>query len=479
MPSNNIIPVILCGGSGTRLWPLSRRSYPKQFLSIANEENISLLQKTIQRTRKIKNIQNPILICNEEHRFIVAEQMREINIKPYAIILEPFGRNTAPAITISALKSLENGNDENLLILSADHIIEDEVRFRDCIEEALEYCLEGKIVTFGILPTNPNTGYGYIKSKNRYINSKNNASEIESFFEKPNLEKAKEFVKDKRFTWNSGMFLFKASIILKEIDKFSPEIIKCCKEAYNKNLCDLDFQRLDSKSLHLCPNISIDVAVMENTKNAIVLSMDAGWNDIGNWNSIWEISNKDKYGNVFHGDVHNIDTENCFLKSTNRLIAAIGIKNIILIETLDAILVADKNKSQEISEIVRMLDLKNINEANEHNKTYRPWGNYQSLVKDKKWQVKLINVKSGQKLSLQKHKYRSEHWVIVNGKATVQIDNKFLTLRENQSTYIPKGIKHRLSNETKKDLIIIEVQSGSYIGEDDIIRFEDNYGRIN
>ena len=478
MPSKNIIPVILCGGSGTRLWPLSRRSFPKQFLSIANKEKISLLQKTIQRTKKINNIQSPILICNEEHRFIVAEQMREINVKPQAIILEPFGRNTAPAITIAALKSLENGNNANLLILSADHKIENEQKFRDYIHEGLNYSLEGRIVTFGILPTTPNTGYGYIKSKDKFINSKRNALEVESFSEKPDLEKAKQYLKDKRFTWNSGIFLFKANVILKEINKFSPEILNSCKDSMNQKLNDLDFQRLNSKSFYDCPNISIDVSVMENTKNAVVLPIEIGWSDIGSWESVWQSSIKDKQGNVCEGNVHRIDTEDCYLKSNNRLIAAIGIKNIILIETIDAILVADKNKSQEVNQLVNTLDLKKIPQASEHNKTYRPWGNYQSLVKDKRWQVKLINVKPGQKLSLQKHKYRSEHWVVVSGEAKIQIDNKVLTLSENQSTYIPLGIKHRLSNETKKDLIIIEIQSGSYVGEDDIIRFEDNYGRI-
>ncbi|MBK16603.1 MAG: mannose-1-phosphate guanylyltransferase/mannose-6-phosphate isomerase [Prochlorococcus sp. SP3034] len=477
MSLNSIIPVILCGGSGTRLWPLSRKSFPKQFLSINSKSNRSLLQETQERIKTLNNIKKPIIICNEEHRFIVAEQMREIDIKPNTIFLEPFGRNTAAAITLAGLKSLELEDDPNLLILSSDHKIEDVEKFIEVINSGLIYSSKGKLVTFGIIPSLPETGYGYIKSKEPLIEGSGKGSDIEKFIEKPNLDLANKLISDKRYTWNSGMFLFKAKTILKEIDRFSPDILKFCKESMEDNLVDLDFQRLKKNAFYNCPDISIDIAVMEKTKIGIVLPLKAGWTDIGSWNSVWRISKKNADGNVIEGNILAKETKDCYLRSEKRLIAAIGIKDLIIVETSDAILVADKNQSQEVKNIVNLLKEKNIPEGLEHKKIYRPWGFYESIVDDSRWQVKLINVKPGEKLSLQRHHHRSEHWIVVSGTAKVEINEKEINLHENQSSYIPIGSKHRLSNPGKIPLKLIEVQSGSYLGEDDIERFEDNYGR--
>ena len=479
MQDNLIIPVILCGGQGTRLWPLSRKTFPKQFLPLNYENNNSLLQNTYKRIEKISNIQNPILICNEEHRFIVAEQMRTIGVKPNSIILEPFGRNTAPAIAIAALKSMEMGDDPNLLILSSDHAIENEKEFIKVIESGIKFSNEGDLVTFGIVPNSPETGYGYIKSKDPISNSPRLGSRIESFFEKPNKSKAEKYIEDERFTWNSGIFLFKASVILEQLNLFLPELVNLSKEALKKSIFDLDFQRLEKSSFNKCPNISIDLAVMEKTNRGFVIPLDAGWNDIGSWDAVWKISKKNKDGNFIKGNVYTINSKNCYLRSENRLIASIGINNLIVIETFDAILIANKESAQDVKNLVNELKQNNISEGIEHKKIYRPWGDYLSLINEKRWQVKLIKVKPGGKLSLQKHHHRSENWIVVKGKAKVEIDGKERVLHENQSAYLPLGCKHRLSNPGKIDLKIIEVQTGSYLGEDDIVRFEDSYGRIN
>ena len=478
MPSKPVIPILLCGGFGTRLWPLSRQSFPKQFLSLNEEEKKSFLQKTQERINNINNIKNPILICNEEHRFIVAEQMREININPNSILLEPFAKNTAPAIALAALKSLEIENDPFLLILSSDHEIKDEISFIKVIEEGIEYAEKGRLVTFGIVPNSPETGYGYIKSEEEFKSNIIKGSNIISFTEKPNRKEAEKFLKDKRFTWNSGMFLFKASKIIKEMEKFCPEILKYCKEALADNLLDLDFQRLNEKAFSKCPSISIDVAVMEKTKIGTVLPLDAGWSDVGNWDSVWQISKKDENNNVLSGNVISENSFNCYVKSEKRLVAALGLNNLIVVETGDAVLISNRDNSQEVKDIVNQLRNKGIPESQEHKKIYRPWGYYESVVDDKRWKVKLINVKSGEKLSLQMHHHRSEHWIVVNGTALVEIEDKKFILNENQSSYIPLGAKHRLSNPGKINLTLIEVQSGSYLGEDDIERFEDNYGRL-
>ena len=478
MNNISIFPVILCGGIGSRLWPLSRKSFPKQYLSINSCES-SLLQQTIERIKEIKDIKEPIIICNEEHRFLVAEQVREIGIKPETILLEPSGRNTSPAITLAALIAKKRVEDPILLVLSSDHLIKNKKKFIEVIEKGIESAIKNRLVTFGIVPTFPETGFGYIKSNRIFDDNNSEGNEILEFIEKPDLKKAEEFIKEKKYTWNSGMFVFKANTFLKELNKNYPEIIENCTESINKGKNDLDFVRLDKSSFLKCPNISIDIAVMEKTKIGTVFPMDVGWSDIGNWKSVWENSEKDIYQNVSKGKVILKNSKNSLLRSEKRLIVGIGLENIIVIETNDAVLVVNKNHTQEVKEIVEEMQLKGLKEGLIHQKIYRPWGNYNSIIQDKKWQVKLINVKPKEALSLQLHRYRSEHWVIVSGKAKVEIEDKVLFLSENQSTYIPLGAKHRLTNVGELPLAIIEVQSGSYIGEDDIVRFEDKYGRLN
>ena len=479
MQSCSIIPIILCGGSGSRLWPLSRESFPKQFLKINSQNKQTLLQNTQNRLKGLKNFGNPILICNEDHRFIVAEQMREINIVPSSILLEPIGKNTAAAITLSALTALKETSDPILLVLSSDHEIKNKEQFHKVIETGIEYVNQNKLVTFGVVPSSPETGYGYIQSEIPFNDSELVGNKITRFIEKPDLELAKELIKDRRFTWNSGIFMFKAKTIIEEIQKYSPDIYSSCREAIKKSKSDLDFQRLDKKSFMKCPNISIDIAVMEKTSKGIVVPLDAQWSDIGSWKSVWELSEKDKDLNYKEGKVILSKTKNSYLRGEDRLLVGIGLKNLIVIETNDAILIADKQHSQNIKDIVSKLKKEKIPEGQKHRKIYRPWGNYFSIAEDSNWQVKLITVKPGEKLSLQKHRHRSEHWIVVNGTASVEIEDKQFQLSSNQSTFIPKGAKHRLSNLEKNYLNIIEVQSGNYLGEDDIIRFEDKYGRSN
>ena len=472
-----VLPVILCGGEGSRLWPLSRKSFPKQFLSLNNFDNKSLLQETQQRLAGIKDLLDPLLICNSEHRFIVAEQMREINIIPKSILLEPFGRNTAPAILFSAFKSLETEDNPHLLILSADHQINKDKKFRDLIEFGKKFSNDNRLVTFGVIPRSPETGYGYIKSENPFNRKTLEGLNIAEFIEKPNINKAKEFVKDSSYTWNSGIFMFRAKTIIDEIKELSPEIFKVCEETFINSENDLEFQRLNEKSFKDCPNISIDNAVMEKTKKGIVIPLDADWSDIGSYNSLWENSDKDKNGNTIKGNVIIEKTQNCFLRSERKLLVGLGINNLVIVDTDDVTLVADKNESENIKKLVKKLQSKNISEAVSHKKVYRPWGFYLSITEGKRFQVKIIHVKPGAKLSLQMHHHRAEHWVVVKGTAEVEIENKIRILSENESTFIPLGAKHRLTNPGKIPLEIIEVQSGSYVGEDDIIRFEDLYGR--
>ncbi|WP_288239813.1 mannose-1-phosphate guanylyltransferase/mannose-6-phosphate isomerase [uncultured Prochlorococcus sp.] len=474
-----ILPVILCGGEGTRLWPLSRKSFPKQFLSINNSKDESLLQNTQKRLTGIKGLIEPILICNSEHRFIVAEQMREINVNPKSIMLEPFGRNTAPAILLAAFKSLETENNPHLLILSSDHQIKNEENFRNMIEIGKTYSSDDKLVTFGVVPRSPETGYGYIKSQKPFDLKNIKGIKISEFIEKPNLEKAKELIKIKSFTWNSGIFLFKAKTIIDETKKLSPEIFKACEKTFSNSFKDFDFQRLDEQSFEDCPNISIDNAIMENTKKGIVIPLDAEWSDMGSWKSVWENSDKDGDGNFSKGRVLSEKTYNCFLSSESKLLVSLGINNLVVIDTDDVTLVAEKNESESLKKLVKDLQVRNIKEAVSHKRVYRPWGFYLSIAEDSRFQVKIIHVKPGAKLSLQMHHHRSEHWVVVKGTAKVEINNEITFLSENESTYIPLGSKHRLTNPGKIPLEIIEIQSGSYVGEDDIVRFEDLYGRKN
>ena len=478
MSNSFIIPLILCGGSGTRLWPLSRESYPKQFLSVKKGQKFTLLQETIKRISTLKNLKQPILVCNEEHRFIVAEQMRELNIKEFIILLEPFGRNTAPAITLAALKSLELEEDPILLVLSSDHEIKENEQFLRVIDMGLKFAEMDKLVTFGVVPTSPEIGYGYIKATKPF-GDKIDGFNIERFIEKPDKETAQKLIKDNRFTWNSGIFMFKAKEIITEINKFSPEILLSCKDAISKSIFDLDFQRLDKASFEKCDDISIDIAVMEKTTRGIVIPLDVGWSDVGSWEVVWETSKKDFEGNCTQGKVVLENTKNSYIRSENRLIVGIDLNDLIVVETRDAILISDKKSSQKVKNVVNHLEKNKIPEGNTHAKVYRPWGHYLSVVEANRWQVKLIQVNPGETLSLQMHHHRSEHWIIVSGTAQVKIDNKMEILSENQSVYIPLGSKHRLSNPGKVSLKLIEVQSGSYVGEDDIVRFDDKYGRSN
>ena len=477
MNTNKILPVILCGGSGTRLWPLSRSSYPKQFLALNENSKNTFIQETYERLNGLKNLIKPLIICNEEHRFIVAEQMREKNIEPLSIFLEPFGRNTAPAITIAALRALEDGQDPNLLILSADHFIKNNEKFRKIIEKAIQYSENGAIVTFGVPPFSPEIGYGYIETEDQFEDLPNSGIPILRFVEKPDEHKAREMISTGRFLWNSGIFLSKASVITKEIKKFRPDLYKACINSFKGCQKDLNFSRLDTEPFLNCPNISFDIAVMEKTKLGMVFPMEVGWSDVGSWNSLWKESKKDKNGNSKFGNVILDKTENCFLLSSNRLIVALGIKDLIVVETNDALFVGNRESDQDVKKIVSNLKKQNIQEANFHNKGFRPWGDFLSIESGENWQVKRIEVKPKSSLSLQMHKHRAEHWIVVSGEAFVEIDDKELILLENQSTFIPLGSKHRLSNKKNKPLVIIEVQSGDYLGEDDIIRFNDKYGR--
>ncbi len=471
-------PVILSGGSGTRLWPLSRESYPKQYLKLDSSSNLSFIQKTQQRLIGLKNVENPIIICNEIQRFIVAEQMREINVKPKEIILEPEGKNTAPAIAIAALRALQENKEIILIILSSDHEIKNPESFRKTIELGIKNLDDEVLLTFGVKPTRAETGYGYIET------IKNESSTVKplpiiKFIEKPNSENAEQLIKKGTYLWNSGIFLFKARAIIKELRKFEPELISSCESSLINSKFDLDFLRLEENFFRNCPNISIDIAVMEKTRKSKVIPLDAGWNDIGNWKAFWDLEKKDKNGNITIGDVYTKKVSNSYISSENKLLVSIGIDNLVIIQTNDATLIAKKNNVQEIKDIVNQLNKEGRQEGKLHRKVFKPWGYYNLIEKNINWQIKEICLNPKSSISLQKHKYRSEHWIILVGKAKVEIEEKEIILCENQSTYIPKNTKHRLSNQEKYPLILIEVQSGEYLEEDDIVRYEDDYGRTN
>ena len=465
-------PVILSGGSGTRLWPLSRKGYPKQFLAFVDDE--TLLQKTLSRLGQSRVSNKPMVICNQDHRFIVAEQLQNENGTISAkVILEPFGRNTAPAVAIAALQALEDDENSTLLILPADHVINDVDSFKAALDIALDSASQGKMVTFGITPDSPQVGFGYIKASA----SESEALNIEAFVEKPNLETAQSYLDDGGYYWNSGMFLFRADVYLEELKKYRPDIYSSCLCTFEKRSVDLDFIRLPENEFKACPDDSIDYAVMEHTDKAVVVPLDAGWSDVGSWSAVWDVADKDENGNCSRGDVITEDTHDSLLFSEERLIASVGVSDIVVIETKDAILVADKNRVQDVKKIVNQLKMEDRPEADWHREIYRPWGCYDSIDSDERFQVKRITVKPGATLSLQKHHHRAEHWIVVSGTAEVTCGEKVFLLTENQSTYIPLGETHRLSNPGKLPLLLIEVQSGSYLGEDDIVRFEDKYGR--
>ena len=477
-----IIPIILAGGTGSRLWPLSRKSFPKQFLNLL-EDKYTMLQTTYKRIENIDGICRPIVICNEEHRFIVGHQMRAINIEPLEIILEPEGRNTAPAITIAALKVLDIFKDTNiepiLLILSSDHQIKEIDKFQLVINKSIEEALKDNLIIYGVPPTYPSTGYGYIKSNNPFNYDGIHPIKVDEFVEKPDKETAKYLIRDKKYSWNSGMFLFKANAILNEIKKFSPELVKNCEKCLEKSKEDLDFLRLEEKSFKNCENISIDILVFEKTKKAFVIPLNCGWDDIGNWESLWKISKKDINGNSLKGRVLAQETKDSIIRSEDKLVVCIGLENIIVVETKDAVLVANSKSSQNVKNMVTLMKEKGFNESENHKIVYRPWGSFLSIEDGNTWQIKKINVNPEASLSLQMHFHRSEHWVVVTGTAKVEIGNHEKIIGPNESAYIPLGVKHRLSNPTKLPLTLIEIQSGSYLGEDDIKRFEDKYGREN
>ncbi|MGR9116228.1 MAG: mannose-1-phosphate guanylyltransferase/mannose-6-phosphate isomerase [Gammaproteobacteria bacterium] len=465
-----MIPVILSGGSGTRLWPLSRGQYPKQFLPLVSEK--TMIQETMLRLNGLENLQPPIAICNEDHRFMMAEQLWEIGIKPAAIVLEPMGKNTAPAVAIAAL--LVNPDDV-LMVLPADHVIIDHDTFHKAALEADRLARQGQLVTFGVVPTEPETGYGYIKRSDTQLGA---AFAVEAFVEKPNLATAQDYLASGDYFWNSGMFVFKAGSYIEELNKFNPDILQACREALQGAQKDLDFTRLNKEAFSACPSDSIDYAVMEKTDKSVVIPLNAGWNDVGSWSALWDVTRKDYAGNAVFGDVMTIDTENSYLYSKNKLVAAIGVKDLVVVETDDALLVASKEKVQDVKEIVAELKKLRRKEADAHRKVYRPWGHYDSVDNGERHQTKRIVVKPGAKLSLQKHHHRAEHWIVVKGTALVTKGEQQILLAENESIYIPLGTVHCLENPGVIALEMVEVQSGSYLGEDDIVRFEDQYGRI-
>jgi mannose-1-phosphate guanylyltransferase len=471
----NIVPIILSGGKGTRLWPLSRSMRPKQFINLIGGE--SLFQTTINRVKCIDGITDPIVVCNEEHRFMVAEQLQELDSGHNAIILEPAGRNTAPAIASAAYKLslIDNDEDVCMLVLPADHIIEDSSALSVAVASALESAKNGRFVTFGISPDKPATGYGYLKVSNSEADSV--VKNVDAFIEKPNLATATEYVNSGNYFWNGGMFLMKVSTFLEELEAAEPEMCRAIKASVSAAQIDLDFFRLEQTEYEKSPNISVDYALMEKSSRVSMVELNAGWNDIGSWSSLWEAGAKDESGNVTKGDVMLEAVKNCYVHSESRLLSAIGVKDLIIVETHDGIMVSSKKHDQDIKQIVARLQKEGRTESELHRKAFRPWGNYDCLDKGERFQVKRIMVKPGQCTSMQKHFQRAEHWIVVSGTAEVTCGDKIFLLKENESTFIPLGAQHRLKNPGKTDLELIEVQSGAYLGEDDIVRINDEYGR--
>lgn len=469
-----IIPVVLSGGSGTRLWPMSRAALPKQLLPLVSE--LSMLQETLDRLSGWAEIEAPIVVCGNDHRFMVAEQLRELNITAKSIMLEPIGRNTAPAIAAAAM-ALADEPEALMLVLPADHVISNVDAFELAVKRATVAAGTGLLVTFGIQPNSPETGYGYIQS-GVAISSADGCFEVSRFVEKPNLETAESYIRSGDFFWNSGMFLFKPSVYLAELSKFRPQIIQQVQLAMQNSYQDLDFCRLEEKAFSASPSDSIDYAVMEQTSLAAVVPVDIGWNDVGSWTALWEVQGRDVDGNSLRGDVFALNVQDSLIRSERRVVAAIGVKDLIIVETSDAVLVAHKDCAQDVKKVVDYLKLNDRSEHELHSRVYRPWGWYESIDDGERFQVKRIMVRPGAKLSLQMHHHRAEHWVVVSGTAVVTRDDAEEVLTENQSTYIPIGVKHRLENPGRLPLHLIEVQSGGYLGEDDIVRFEDTYGRV-
>ena len=469
-----IHPVIMAGGTGSRLWPLSRQLNPKQFLKLT-DGSLSMLQSTVARLDGMK-AEKPLLICNEEHRFLAAEQMRQSGQDDVQIILEPHGRNTAPAIALAAIQLCENAGDDDplMLVLAADHLIQDTSAFQQGVSRAIPLAQRGKLVTFGIVPGHPETGYGYI---HRGAELEAGCFEVDSFVEKPDLDTAKAYLASGDYLWNSGMFMFSARAYLKELETHRPDILAACHAAIADASKDLHFTRVNADLFEQCPSESVDYAVMEKTDKAAVVALDAGWSDIGSWSALWDVSDKDEVGNSLTGDVIARDTANTLVRADSRLVATVGVDNLVIIETKDALLVAHKDKVQDVKNVVEQIRSDGRHEHMNHREVYRPWGVYDSIDNGARYQVKRITVKPGAKLSVQMHHHRAEHWIVVSGTAKVTNGDKTYLVTENQSTYIPVGQVHSLENPGVIDLELIEVQSGSYLGEDDIVRYEDRYGR--
>jgi mannose-1-phosphate guanylyltransferase len=469
---SSVLPVIMAGGSGSRLWPLSRELHPKQFLTLAGQTE-SMLQATVSRLNGLTDTL-PLIITNEAHRFIAAEQMRQLGKLHQNILLEPIARNTAPAITLAALQASRDNCDPLLLVLAADHIIQNTPAFHAAVRLAEPLAESGKLVTFGIVASKAETGYGYIK---RGACISDGAYEVAAFIEKPDKRKAEHYIASGEYDWNSGMFMFRASFFLQELEKHHPDILTACRDALMQTQNDLDFIRINTASFEACPSESIDYAVMEKTAHAVVVPLDAGWSDVGAFSSLWDVSRKDKNGNAVSGNVITHDSENCLIQAENSLVATIGLKDIVVIQTKDAVLVASRDRVQEVKKIVEQLKAEGRNEYKLHRQVYRPWGHYDSIDAGDRYQVKRISVNAGGKLSVQMHHHRAEHWVVVSGTARVTLNGKTQLLAENESIYLPIGAVHALENPGKIPLELIEIQVGAYLGEDDIVRIEDRYGR--
>ena len=476
-----LTPVVLSGGAGTRLWPLSRELYPKQLLALTGER--TMLQQTALRLSGLPAA-GPVVVCNEAHRFLVAEQLRQLRIEPRAVVLEPFGRNTAPAIALAALAALkmssaeQGSEDPDLLVLPADHVIRDVSAFQEAVRVALPAVQQGQLVAFGIVPNAPETGYGYIqRGEAGTVGGNTGVYRIARFVEKPSLQRAQQFLQSGDYLWNSGMFMFRAGRYMQELERFAPQIARVCRSAFEAAQSDLDFMRIDANIFERCPSDSIDYAVMEKTSDAVVVPLDAGWSDVGSWSALHEASDADAHGNVAHGDVISEDSEGCYLYSESRLVATVGLVNHVVVETKDAVLVAPRNRVQDVKKLVTRLKEAGRYEHSLHREVFRPWGSYDSIENGERFQVKRLKVKPGASLSLQMHHHRAEHWIVVSGTARITRGDEVFLLEENQSTYIPIGVKHRIENPGMIPLHIIEVQSGSYLAEDDIVRFDDRYGR--
>lgn len=472
-----ITPVILAGGSGTRLWPLSRSLYPKQFLQLVGEE--TLLQSTLQRLSGLEDLGPPILLCNETHRFIVAEQLRELGVQPRAIVLEPAGRNTAPALAVAAMMVCGQQEDPTLLVLPADHHIKNREGFLATVNKGAAFAEQGYLVTFGIEPDAPETGFGYIRKGATVAEDAPAVWAIDRFVEKPDLETARQYVDSGQYCWNSGMFMFKAGTLLKEIEAQAPDIVAACRQALSEGARDLDFFRLGQAAFTQCRSDSIDYAVMEKTRAGVMVALTSDWNDLGSWEALWQAGDKDPHQNVVHGDVCLQDVQDSFVYAASRLVTAVGLNQHVVVETKDAVFVAPRHQVQQVKSLVDQLKRKDRPETVSHKKVYRPWGAYEDVDISERFLVKRITVKPKAKLSLQKHFHRAEHWVVVKGTALVTRGEEQFILKEDQSAYIPLGTVHRLENPGKIPLELVEIQSGSYLAEDDVVRLDDVYGRHN